>query len=50
MKIDLFKNIPVFKNILEKDDNNREINIYKTKKCMFNRSFNILSKYPFENR
>ena len=31
MKIDLFKNIPVFKNILEKDDNNREINIYKTK-------------------
>ena len=30
MKIDLFKNIPVFKNIFEKDDNNREINIYKT--------------------
>ena len=30
MKIDLFKNIPVFKNILEKDNNNREINIYKT--------------------
>ena len=31
MKIDLFKNIPVFKNILEKDDNNREINIYNVK-------------------
>ena len=32
MKIDLFKNIPVFKNILEKDNNNREINIYNLKR------------------
>jgi len=30
MKIDLFKNTPIFKNVLNKDDNNREINIYKT--------------------
>tara|TARA_Y100000022_G_scaffold198532_1_gene209038 strand:- start:556 stop:1770 length:1215 start_codon:yes stop_codon:yes gene_type:complete len=48
MKIDLFKNIPVFKNILEKDDNNREINIYKTKNvCLTGHSIfypNVLLK------
>jgi len=31
MKIDLFKNIPIFENILEKDKNDREINIYEIK-------------------
>lgn len=48
MKIDLFKNISVFKNILEKDYNNREINIYNTKNvCLTGHSIfypNVLLK------
>jgi len=48
MKIALFKNIPVFKNILEKDDNNREINIYNAKNvCLTGHSIfypNVLLK------
>ena len=48
MKIDLFKNIPVFKNILEKDNNNREINIYNAKNvCLTGHSIfypNVLLK------
>tara|TARA_B110000444_G_C18809832_1_gene581970 strand:+ start:479 stop:1705 length:1227 start_codon:yes stop_codon:yes gene_type:complete len=48
MKIDLFKNIPVFKNILVKDDNNREINIYNAKNvCLTGHSIfypNVLLK------
>ena len=29
MKIDIFKSASCFKNIFPKDDNNREINVYK---------------------
>ena len=33
MKINLFKTLSMFKNLYEKDDNGREINIYKLSNC-----------------